>query len=145
MLADFAESVTLEVGPFDNCSLQFGQFRESVHPVVPALHSGSLFGDRSGLLVVDAQQLQKAEAEVHTTASIELHNDVIRFDEQIVDIRQLRRELNMLNLHGKHGKDKVVLLEAMGKVTYQTYFDVMASISAAGGVTAIVREDDGSE
>jgi DNA polymerase III delta subunit len=41
-----------------------GQFRESVHPVVPALQSGSLFGDRSGLLVVDAQQLQKAEAEV---------------------------------------------------------------------------------
>jgi DNA polymerase III delta subunit len=41
-----------------------GQLRESVHPVVPALQSGSLFGDRSGLLVVDTQQLQKGEAEV---------------------------------------------------------------------------------
>jgi DNA polymerase III delta subunit len=41
-----------------------GQLRESVHPVVPALQSGSLFGDRSGLLVVDAHQLQKAEAQV---------------------------------------------------------------------------------
>ena len=41
-----------------------GQLRESVHPVVPALQSGSLFGDRSGLLVVDAQQLQKGEAVV---------------------------------------------------------------------------------
>jgi DNA polymerase III delta subunit len=40
------------------------QLREPVQPIVPALQSGSLFGGSSGLLVVDAQNLQKAEAEV---------------------------------------------------------------------------------
>jgi biopolymer transport protein ExbD len=95
-------------------------------------------------VVTDIPAGQKAEAEVQTTANVELHNDVIRFNEQVVDIRGLRRELGMLNLHAKSGKDKVVLLEAVGKVNYQTYFDVMASISSAGGVTAIVREDDSS-
>lgn len=41
-----------------------GVLRGDVQPVVPALQSGSLFGDRSGVLVVDAQSLLKAEASV---------------------------------------------------------------------------------
>jgi len=40
------------------------QLREPVQGIVPALQSGSLFGGSSGLLVVDAQNLQKSEAEV---------------------------------------------------------------------------------
>jgi DNA polymerase III delta subunit len=40
------------------------QLREPLQPIVPALQSGSLFGGSNGLLVVDAQNLQKAEAEV---------------------------------------------------------------------------------
>lgn len=38
--------------------------RSSVAAAVPALQSGSLFGGSSGCLIVDAHQLQKAEAEV---------------------------------------------------------------------------------
>jgi biopolymer transport protein ExbD len=34
-----------------------------------------------------------------------------------------------------------VLLEAAGKVDYQTYYEILAAISAAGGVVAIVEED----
>ena len=41
-----------------------GQLRVEVQPAVPALQSGSLFGTRSGLLVVDAQSLLKQEAAV---------------------------------------------------------------------------------
>jgi DNA polymerase III delta subunit len=41
-----------------------GQLRESVQGIVPALQSGSLFGDVSGVFVMDAQNLLKAEAEV---------------------------------------------------------------------------------
>ena len=41
-----------------------GPLRMAVHGAVPALQSGSLFGDRTGLLVVDAQSLLKVEAEV---------------------------------------------------------------------------------
>lgn len=37
--------------------------RGSVQTAIPALQSGSLFGDMTGLLVVDAQSLVKAEAE----------------------------------------------------------------------------------
>lgn len=41
-----------------------GHLREPVHLVVPALQSGSLFGGGGGVVVVDAQNLQKAEAEI---------------------------------------------------------------------------------
>ena len=41
-----------------------GPLRMPVQAAVPALQSGSLFGDRTGLMVVDAQSLLKAEAEV---------------------------------------------------------------------------------
>jgi DNA polymerase III delta subunit len=40
------------------------QMREPVQRIVPALQSGSLFGGSNGVLVVDAQNLQKSEAEV---------------------------------------------------------------------------------
>ena len=38
--------------------------RPEVEPVVPALQSGSLFGEKIGLMVVDAHQLRKPEAAV---------------------------------------------------------------------------------
>lgn len=41
-----------------------GVLRAGVEPIVPALQSGSLFGDRLGVKVVDAQALQKAEAQI---------------------------------------------------------------------------------
>ncbi|HDL48683.1 MAG TPA: hypothetical protein ENH33_01810, partial [Actinobacteria bacterium] len=41
-----------------------GVLRSGVEPLVPALQSGSLFGDRLGVEVVDAQSLQKMEADV---------------------------------------------------------------------------------
>ncbi len=44
-----------------------GTLRSEVEPLIPVLQSGSLFGDRQGLLVVDAQNLQVAEAEVIAT------------------------------------------------------------------------------
>jgi DNA polymerase III delta subunit len=41
-----------------------GTLRPDIEAVVPALQSGSLFGGRRGVLVVDAHRLLKAEAEV---------------------------------------------------------------------------------
>ncbi len=41
-----------------------GVLRAGVDAIVPALQSGSLFGDRLGVEVIDAQNLQKAEADV---------------------------------------------------------------------------------
>jgi biopolymer transport protein ExbD len=71
-----------------------------------------------------------------------LKGDQIFFDEQRIEMKGLRKKLAQLNLHLKAGDDKVILLEAGRNVTYQNYFDVMASISDAGGVTAILQEEE---
>ena len=66
------------------------------------------------------------------TATVKLRNDRVLFNDKHVEMPELRRRLADLNLHQKTDDQKVVLLEASGDVTYQAYFDVMASISAAG-------------
>ncbi|MCL1593596.1 MAG: DNA polymerase III subunit delta [Actinomycetia bacterium] len=40
--------------------------REAVHAIVPALQSGSLFGGKTGVVIVDTQQLLKAEVDAIT-------------------------------------------------------------------------------
>lgn len=40
-----------------------GSLRTEVEPMIPLLQSGSLFGGRQGLAIVDAQNLQKAEVD----------------------------------------------------------------------------------
>jgi biopolymer transport protein ExbD len=75
------------------------------------------------------------------TPTVQLQGDRVLLNEKHVDMKEFRQRLTKMKLHQKAGDDKVVLLEASGNVTYQTYFDVMASISAAGGVTAILQEE----
>jgi biopolymer transport protein ExbD len=94
-------------------------------------------------VVTEIPSGEKAETnEEQETATVQLKGDQIFFNDQQVGIKQLRRKLAQLNLHRKTDDDKVVLLEASHNVTYQNYFDVMASISDAGGVTAILQEEE---
>lgn len=94
-------------------------------------------------VVAEIPSGKKAETKKETPRNVQLAADAIRFNDEPVDIPELRRRLTALNLRQKTGEDKVVLLEAVGDVKYETYFDVMATISAAGGVTAILREQEG--
>ena len=41
-----------------------GAMRQALEPVIPALQSGSLFGDNPPVVLVDAQNVQSAEASV---------------------------------------------------------------------------------
>jgi biopolymer transport protein ExbD len=83
----------------------------------------------------------KNQQEEDETPTVRLNGDLVLLNEKRIDMPQLRRRLAEMKLDQKTGDAKVVLLEAAGDVTYQTYFDVMSSISAAGGVTAILQEE----
>jgi biopolymer transport protein ExbD len=94
-------------------------------------------------VVTEIPSGEKAETtNEEETATVQLKGDQIFFDEQRIEMKGLRKKLAQLNLHLKAGDDKVILLEAGRNVTYQNYFDVMASISDAGGVTAILQEEE---
>jgi DNA polymerase III delta subunit len=58
------EITRVDVPPKGTADDSDGVLRSAVETAVPALQSGSLFGGRSGLLVVDAHSLLKAEATV---------------------------------------------------------------------------------
>ena len=58
------EQHRIDVPPRGTADAGEGQLRDTVAAIIPALQSGSLFGDASGVCVVDAQNLLKGEAEV---------------------------------------------------------------------------------
>ena len=73
---------------------------------------------------------------------MQLANGKLLFNEQEVSMAALCERLLDLQLGKKQGEEKVVMLEAAGKVDYQTYYEAMAAISAAGGIVAIVEEGE---
>jgi biopolymer transport protein ExbD len=89
-------------------------------------------------------QGEKSEEPPTKTTTIQLHDGKLTFNDQTVDLPKLKTALAELKLHKRTGDDKVVLLEASGKVGYQRYFEVMAAITRAGGTICIVREEEGS-
>ena len=95
----------------------------------------------SGVLTDIPSGQQSEQKQDDKTPTVKLQGDRVTFNDNQVDIKQLRSRLAKLKLSQKAGDAKVVLLEASGSVKYQTYFDVMASISDAGGVTAILQEE----
>jgi biopolymer transport protein ExbD len=85
------------------------------------------------------QQAAKTDAK---TPTVQIANGKLLFNEQEVTPAALRERLLDLRLDTKQGEEKVVMLEAAGKVDYQTYYATMAAISGAGGIVAIVEEGE---
>jgi len=94
-------------------------------------------------IVTEIPAGKKAEKKEDKTTSIQMITDTnIRFNEKKMDIEAIRAKLASMNLHEKSDSERIVQLEAVGNVEYQTYFEVLTAISAAGGVTVIVKEDE---
>ncbi len=62
--ADLTQTIRVDVPQRGSEADGEGTLRTELEVLVPALQSGSLFGDRQGIEVVDAQWIQKAEAEI---------------------------------------------------------------------------------
>ena len=76
------------------------------------------------------------------TPTIALHDGQITVnDTQTMDMESLRKYVAGLRLDQKQGEAKVVIVAATGKVGYQTYYETLAMVQAAGGVVAIVSEE----
>ena len=100
-----------------------------------------LSGFTAELPSADASQKQAAATDTKTPG-VQIAGGKLLFNEQEVSLDTLRYRLLDLQLGKKEGQEKVVMLEAAGAVDYQTYYQAMAAISAAGGVVAIVEEGE---
>ena len=79
------------------------------------------------------------------TTTIALHEQQVSLNDEAVSLAELRRRLRNMDLRAKTGDAKIIMLTATGNVKYQTYYETMSTITAAGGVVAIVREEESKE
>ena len=54
----------------------------------------------------------------------------------------MRKYVAGLRLDQRQGDAKVVIVSAEGRVPYQTYYETLALVQNAGGVVAIVTEEE---
>jgi len=76
------------------------------------------------------------------TPIVNLRGEEIFLNDKPVDIAGLNERLAALELFDKEPKDRVIMLETARGTLYGNYFQALASISANGGVIAIVKEDE---
>ena len=85
---------------------------------------------------------KNTEAQSSKTPTINLRGDEVMFNDEKVDIAELNAKLAALELPAKDPSKRVVLLESTKGTPYQNYFQALATISAQGGVVALVEEDE---
>jgi biopolymer transport protein ExbD len=85
---------------------------------------------------------EKSQQQQEQTTVVKLNNEEIRLNDKVVNLPGLEQKLRQLQLAEKKTEtERMVVLEPTGQVRYQRFFEVMATITAVGGVAAIVRED----
>lgn len=90
----------------------------------------------------DIPAAQKSEQQqLDKIPVVKIHDQSVMYKDTAITIDGLRATLRQLNLPGRSGNDRIILLEATGKVDYQHYFEVMSAISAAGGIVGVVSEE----
>ena len=90
------------------------------------------------------QSAELSQAVADQTPTIAIQENKFTFNDKEISLADLKQRIIDLDLVHKTGEAKVVLLEAQGKIPYQAYFEIMADVSAAGGVIGIVQ-DEGSQ
>ncbi len=85
------------------------------------------------------QQVQKADDK---TPTVGLKGGRILYNEQESTLDELRKKLALLRLLERAEDRRVVLLDAAPDTAYQTYYEVMAAITAAHGVIGILTEEE---
>ena len=85
---------------------------------------------------------KSAQSQSDKTPIVNLRGEEIFLNDKPVDIVGLNERLAALELFNKESKDRVIMLESARGTAYGNYYQAMASISANGGVIALVKEDE---
>lgn len=85
---------------------------------------------------------KSTQSQSDKTPIVNLRGEEIFLNDKPVDIVGLNERLAALELFDKEPKDRVIMLESARGTVYGNYFQAMASISANGGVIALVKEDE---
>lgn len=84
---------------------------------------------------------KSSQSQSSNTPTVSLKGDLIMFKDKKVDLGELNDRLAALDLFKQEGSKKIILLESTKETPYNNYFQVLAAISANGGVVALVEDD----
>jgi len=81
------------------------------------------------------------QAQSEKTPILNLRGAEMFFDDKRVSMDELNARLAALDLASQSGDKRVIMLETTRGTPYSNYFEALATISANGGVVAIVEEE----
>ncbi len=81
-----------------------------------------------------------SEEEIPT---IHLYPDRVIFENRPTTLEALRQRLFEMQLHEQEDDKRLVILETNPDVAFEHYFRVVTAVSKAGGILAIVEQDEG--
>lgn len=84
---------------------------------------------------------KSTQAQSEKTPIINLRGPEVFFNDKRVEIVELNERLAALDLPNQVPEKRVIMLESAKGTPYQNYFQALATISANGGVVAIVEEE----
>jgi biopolymer transport protein ExbD len=81
------------------------------------------------------------QAQSEKVPIVNLRGTEVFFNDKPVTILELGDRLGALDLRDKDDSRRVIMLESTRDTSYEAYFQALATISANGGVVAIVEEE----
>jgi biopolymer transport protein ExbD len=84
---------------------------------------------------------KQAQAQLDKTPIVNLRGSDIYFSDRKVTVENLNDRLAALELSRQPPDKRVIMLESTSTTSYNSYYQVLAAISANGGVVAIVEEE----
>lgn len=84
---------------------------------------------------------KSAKAQSDKTSTINLRGSEIFLNDKPLSLEALNERLAALELAKLEPDKRIVLLESAAGTPYQNYFQALATISANGGVVALVEDD----
>lgn len=84
---------------------------------------------------------KSTQAQSDKTPIINLRGAEIFFNDKPLKLDELNERLAALDLASQNPEKRIIMLESAKGTVYENYFQALASISANGGVVAIVEEE----
>lgn len=85
---------------------------------------------------------KQADAQIDKTPTLVLRDEEMIFNDNPVTLSELNERLAALKLPGKQPGKRIIMLESTDSTRYEVYFHALAAIDAAGGVVALVEEEE---
>ena len=131
-----------------NCDIDVGAFADIAFLlIIFFILTTSIMQFKGRAIDIPSSQKPEEVREEHKTTTIALSGDEIRYgagdDSAVVSMDELRLKLEQENFAAKEtSRDRMVIVESGDDVDWNRYFKVMTAVSNAGGIVAIVENEE---